>query len=444
MLSLGVISIALCAVQVITLPLSNPASEDDTKVMKCILEVISDTLSKPSPVPISQDCLHTLRGDERIISILRHQNLLKELQELATQGIAERAQKKKKSASFEDELSEVLARQNNKPVRSEKSAELPAEELKTLFTDKSEESEEKKRDPEEERGGKSGLEQEAPGKSRGDDDDDDDSAEELENNEINKREEAPGDGEIDNHITDDINDRDLAGDKALDISEDRTSEETDTTSKMSQKDAEPEDAEERRDFEKETPKRDSNETEDEEDETQREDNSMKLVEEQDFDKEEATSEVESSKEGGHPDDEAMQAGGNSHQREPKSEEETSSKEMEDSKRWNKMDELAKQLTSKKWVEDKSREEDPDQSMKIPPKKNKYEPSSQEDRRTWKQSRGDSREDEPQVSKRPEPEERKEEEGSANRKTEDQELESLAAIEAELESVAHKLQELRRG
>lgn len=30
--------------------------------MKCIVEVISDTLSKPSPMPVSQECLETLRG----------------------------------------------------------------------------------------------------------------------------------------------------------------------------------------------------------------------------------------------------------------------------------------------------------------------------------------------------------------------------------------------
>lgn len=30
--------------------------------MKCIVEVISDTLSKPSPMPVSQECFETLRG----------------------------------------------------------------------------------------------------------------------------------------------------------------------------------------------------------------------------------------------------------------------------------------------------------------------------------------------------------------------------------------------
>uniref|UniRef100_A0A8C6ELU9 Chromogranin-A n=1 Tax=Marmota marmota marmota TaxID=9994 RepID=A0A8C6ELU9_MARMA len=75
-----------CVVLVTALPVNSPMNKGDTEVMKCIVEVISDTLSKPSPTPVSQECLETLRGDERILSILRHQNLLKELQDLALQG----------------------------------------------------------------------------------------------------------------------------------------------------------------------------------------------------------------------------------------------------------------------------------------------------------------------------------------------------------------------
>uniref|UniRef100_A0A8C7AGK7 Chromogranin-A n=1 Tax=Neovison vison TaxID=452646 RepID=A0A8C7AGK7_NEOVI len=88
-------------------------NKGDTEVMKCIVEVISDTLSKPSPMPVSQECFETLRGDERILSILRHQNLLKELQDLALQGAKERAHQKKHS-SFEDGLSEALEKQNDR------------------------------------------------------------------------------------------------------------------------------------------------------------------------------------------------------------------------------------------------------------------------------------------------------------------------------------------
>ncbi|XP_027787254.2 chromogranin-A isoform X2 [Marmota flaviventris] len=108
----AVLALLLCAGQVTALPVNSPMNKGDTEVMKCIVEVISDTLSKPSPTPVSQECLETLRGDERILSILRHQNLLKELQDLALQGAKERAQQHKKHRSFEEELSEVLESQS--------------------------------------------------------------------------------------------------------------------------------------------------------------------------------------------------------------------------------------------------------------------------------------------------------------------------------------------
>lgn len=398
MLSVGVLTLALCAAQVLSLPVSSLEGEDNTKVMKCIVEVISDTLSKPNPVPITQDCLDTLRGDERIISILRHQNLLKELQELASQGAMERLQKAKKSRGYEEELSGVLEKQEDKAPVSEKSDEFP---LHGRFS----ESEAAKRQPEEERKASSERSQEG------------DSGEELESNEISKREETPEDEEeIDNHITDEINDMELPKDNQEDVSE-GVSEEKEAVSKK-----DPED-EEIGDHDKEDLKQESNETENEEDDTQREDNSMRIPEE-------TRSEVETSKESKPQESETTDC----------SDDETT-KDLEDSKRWNKMDELAKELRAKRCAKRDTSEEDPDRSMKIPIKDQKYEPASEEheDRQQQQTSREDM---EPQMSKRPE--ERKEEEGSANRKTEDQELESLAAIEAELENVAHKLHDLRRG
>uniref|UniRef100_A0A8C4MSH1 Chromogranin-A n=1 Tax=Equus asinus TaxID=9793 RepID=A0A8C4MSH1_EQUAS len=112
MRSAAVLALLLCAGQVIALPVNSPMDTGDTEVMKCIVEVISDTLSKPSPVPVSQECFETLRGDERILSILRHQNLLKELQDLALQGAKERAPQQEHSR-LEDELAEVLEKQNH-------------------------------------------------------------------------------------------------------------------------------------------------------------------------------------------------------------------------------------------------------------------------------------------------------------------------------------------
>uniref|UniRef100_G1TSN0 Chromogranin-A n=1 Tax=Oryctolagus cuniculus TaxID=9986 RepID=G1TSN0_RABIT len=121
MQSAAVLALLLCAWQAAALPVNSPMNKGDTEVMKCIVEVISDTLSKPSPTPVSQECFETLRGDERILSILRHQNLLKELRDLALQGAEERARQETHSG-FEEELSQVLDAQSHQttpPGRSE-------------------------------------------------------------------------------------------------------------------------------------------------------------------------------------------------------------------------------------------------------------------------------------------------------------------------------------
>uniref|UniRef100_A0A8C3UZ26 Chromogranin-A n=1 Tax=Catharus ustulatus TaxID=91951 RepID=A0A8C3UZ26_CATUS len=296
------LAVLLLAVPAVSLPVTNDMNKGDTKVMKCIVEVISDTLSKPNPLPISEECLETLRGDERIISILRHQNLLKELQEIAAQGANERTQQQKKNSGFEDELSEVLESQNDRNKQRDSDDELGFG--KDVRSSEEEEEEEEEEQPRALRGGRHRLE-----------------------------------------------------------------------------------------------------------------------------------------------DEEMQGEEDTFQpRDAKSDEmEESSREWEDTKRWNKMDELAKQLTSKKRMEENDSEEDPDRSMKKTFRSRKYAFSSPEEdvRRSWKhQSKEDSSEGGFPLA--PMPEEKKDEEGSANRRTEDQELESLAAIEAELERVAHKLHELRRG
>ncbi|XP_075049222.1 chromogranin-A isoform X2 [Mixophyes fleayi] len=410
MMYIGVLCVvALCAVQVISLPVSSPSSEDDTKIRQCIVEVISDTLSKPNPVPISQECLETLRGDERIISILRHQNLLKELQEIAAQGAGERLQKQKKSdGGFGEELSGVLEKQNKQPFLPEKSeASSPR--------GKSAESDEDKRQPEEEERRMSAEHTQ-----------EEDSADELESNEIDKREDSSEDEEIDNRITDEINDMEPPKDNQENTSGGRTSEEKETVSK---KEPEASQIDETSDTEQEENlKQDGNETDNEEDDTQREDNSMRIPE--DFNRE--TAEAESSRES-KGETETIDCSDYL----VNSDEDASSKDLEDSKRWNKMDELAKELRAKKCAVSGNSQEDPDRSMKIPPKDQSHDLGSRERERL----REDSGESGSPISKRTE--ERKEE-GSATRKTEDQELESLAAIEAELENVAHKLHDLRRG
>ncbi|XP_019406691.1 PREDICTED: chromogranin-A [Crocodylus porosus] len=440
--------------------------EITSRVRKCIVEVISDTLSKPSPLPISQECLETLRGDKRIVSILRHQNLLKELQEIAIEGANERNQQQKKNSGFEDELSEVLESQNDNMQR-DKGKEIPAEEaaasLAELEAEKMQHNERENSKEDE----KNSLEEREPRPRDIDPENDKENAEEFESNEIGEAEESPREDALDNHIGDDLREDELSEQKhqededqpagtneSLELEEAR-----ERVSKKDQEESKEEEAVEEH-AEKDSGRRDTprdehptetdgllGSNEDESEEIQRGDHNEDAL---GFGKGGRSSEEEKSYQmkGGrhHSEDEAMQAEDAYHTREVKSEEmeEESSKEWGDLKRWNKMDELAKQLTTKKRMEENDGGEDPDRSMKMSFRSRKYDFNSPEEdvRRSWNHhSKEDSSEGFPLA---PMPEEKKDEEGSANRRTEDQELESLAAIEAELEKVAHKLHELRRG
>ncbi|KAL2303890.1 hypothetical protein Nmel_009172 [Mimus melanotis] len=455
-------------------------NKGDTKVMKCIVEVISDTLSKPNPLPISEECLETLRGDERIISILRHQNLLKELQEIAAQGANERTQQQKKNSGFEDELSEVLESQNGKnkqrgqcqpPPPGNPAGESPEEEQPTgslaeLAAQKPQQNEDSREE------GKNSLEERElrPWDTNPAEKED---QEEAESNDIRNTEDTHRNKVLDNHIGKNFSEdeQQQQGDEEEEPRGSRDSlefaDEGEEPSRQGQEHSKEVAAErvEREDDGDEAAEEDPTEAErslnlpeedEEAEETQGGDNNDdelgfgKDVRSSEEEEEEEEEEQPRALRGGrqHLEDEEIQGEEDTFQpRDAKSDEmeEESSREWEDTKRWNKMDELAKQLTSKKRMEENDSEEDPDRSMKKTFRSHKYAFSSPEEdvRRSWKHhSKEDSSEGGFPLA--PVPEEKKDEEGSANRRTEDQELESLAAIEAELERVAHKLHELRRG
>ncbi|XP_010078475.1 PREDICTED: chromogranin-A, partial [Pterocles gutturalis] len=455
----------------ISLPVTNDMNKGDTKVMKCIVEVISDTLSKPNPLPISEECLETLRGDERIISILRHQNLLKELQEIAAQGANERTQQQKKNSGFEDELSEVLESQNDKNKQRDAAGERPEEEQPVgSLAELAEQKTHQNADSREE--GKNSLEEREP-RPRDADPEEKEYQEETESNEIGGTEDTQRDRALDNHVSKDFSEaeRQQQGDEEEQPRGPRASleleDEGEQPSRQGQqqsKEAAGERAEREDDGGDDAAEEDPTEAErsldlgeedEEAEEMQGDDNNDDAL---GFGKDGRSSEEDEEDEeeeqpralrgGRHRLEDGMQGEEDTfHPRDIKSEEmeEESSREWEDSKRWNKMDELAKQLTSKKRMEENDSGEDPDRSMKMAFRSRKYDFSSPEEdvRRSWKHhSKEDSSEGGFPLA--PMPEEKKDEEGSANRRTEDQELESLAAIEAELERVAHKLHELRRG
>ncbi|XP_010002059.1 PREDICTED: chromogranin-A [Chaetura pelagica] len=465
-------AVSLCSRSpAISLPVANDMNKGDTKVMKCIVEVISDTLSKPNPLPISEECLETLRGDERIISILRHQNLLKELQEIAAQGASERTQQQKKNSGFEDELSEVLENQHNKNKQRDAAGEHPEDEQPTGSLDElAAQKTQKNEDSREE--GKNSLEEREP-RPRDANPGDKEDKEEAESNEIRGAEDAQLDEALDNHISKDSSEEEQQQQEDEEeqprslrdrLELDNEGEQPSRQAQEQSKEAAGEHVEREDDGGDDVVEEDPTEAErsldlpeeDEEAEEMQEENNDDAL---GFAKDRQSSEEEEEEEEEQPralrrgrhhlEDEGMQGEEEDtfQSRDAKSEEteEESSREWEDSKRWNKMDELAKQLTSKKRMEENDSGEDPDRSMKMAFRSRKYDFSSPEEdvRRSWKHhSKEDSSEGGFPLA--PMPEEKKDEEGSANRRTEDQELESLAAIEAELERVAHKLHELRRG
>ncbi|NWV68081.1 CMGA protein, partial [Malurus elegans] len=456
----------------VSLPVTNDMNKGDTKVMKCIVEVISDTLSKPNPLPISEECLETLRGDERIISILRHQNLLKELQEIAAQGETaafpyfllldtganERTQQQKKNSGFEDELSEVLESQNDKNKQRE---EQPMGSLAELAAQKPQQNEDSREL------GKNSLEEREP-KSQDTDSVEKEDREESESNDIRDTEDTHRNKVLDNHTGKNFSEdeQQQQGDEEEEPRGSRDSleleDEGEEPSRQDQEHSKEVAGErvEREDDRDDAAEEDPTEAERsldlaEEDEEADDNNDDELgfgkdvrSSEEEDDEEEEEEQPQALRGGRHRlEDEEMQGEEDTFRpRDAKSDEmEESSREWEDTKRWNKMDELAKQLTSKKRMEENDSEEDPDRSMKKTFRSRKYAFSSPEEdvRRSWKRhSKEDSSEGGFPLA--PIPEEKKDEEGSANRRTEDQELESLAAIEAELERVAHKLHELRRG
>ncbi|KAL7388682.1 hypothetical protein ABVT39_018951 [Epinephelus coioides] len=93
MIGRGLFVLTVLSNCVLSLPVTSSQLEnEDVQVMKCIVEALADVLSRPHPMPASQECLVTLKTDDRLVSILRHHNFLKELQEIAVQGGQERAQ----------------------------------------------------------------------------------------------------------------------------------------------------------------------------------------------------------------------------------------------------------------------------------------------------------------------------------------------------------------
>ncbi|KAA0708616.1 Chromogranin-A -like protein [Triplophysa tibetana] len=117
MIARGYVGLVVLVNFVLSMPVTPGHMEQkDVEVMKCIVEVIADVLTKPHPIPASPDCLQTLSTDDRLVTLLRHRNFLQELQDIAAEGANERVQK------HPDDL---LDHVTSLPENSKKTAAIP-------------------------------------------------------------------------------------------------------------------------------------------------------------------------------------------------------------------------------------------------------------------------------------------------------------------------------
>ncbi|KAL7871649.1 hypothetical protein SRHO_G00066320 [Serrasalmus rhombeus] len=346
MISQGWVIFVVLVKCVFSVPVSTTHMDnEDVQVMKCIVEVLTDALSKPHSIPVSQQCLQTLRTDDRLVTVLRHRNFLQELQDIAVEGANE-----KRIKDGVDYISNHS--KDSKSTTADRSMLVAMERPGEEREEKRSEEEEHDRDSEE-------REQNA-----------------QEHNEISSQERR-NEGEEDS---------------------DAMNEEQERKRALMKKGTKKDEEEKRSSLEEE-----------EADETAGEGEHSKVKKSAEEESQEEQETVEKRREG------PWQLEG----------EEKAKAEV---KRWSRTRQLAHRRAEMGAYD---QQEAPHHSKEVP---------GQGEGEVWKSPE----EQELQMMARRDPEDRREEEGSASKKTEDAEIESLAAIESELENVAQKLHELRRG
>ncbi|XP_042246865.1 chromogranin-A [Thunnus maccoyii] len=392
MIGRGLFILTILSNCVLSLPVTSSQLEnEDVRVMKCIVEALADVLSRPHPMPVSQECLVTLKTDDRLVTILRHHNFLKELQEIAVQGSQERAQLPR-DAGILDHVTETPQTTDDAVDRSMLEAlggpgerSILSQKRKTGNGDREEEKDESLGDGESQEDNDTGGELQA-----------------KRENDENPR----------SHVSDSVDDWSEGTAEKKEEEEDEYEEKRENSEENSEEENMTEDkkgagSDEKRDVTRNTSKEKKFDDEDKEEKDER----SALFSHKLEDKEEEPEEEEDERE--------MKRGS-----------------RESLKRWTKRAKgltLKKKAVGKEVQELNSQREVPHHSKEV----------TEEDVVRKKKS---PEEKELQMIARRAPEERRgsEEEGSASRKSEEPEIESLAAIESELENVAQKLHELRRG
>ncbi|XP_062266786.1 chromogranin-A [Platichthys flesus] len=388
MIGRGLFILTALSTCVLSLPVTSSQLEnEDVKVMKCVVEALADVLSRPQPIPVSQECLVILKTDDRLVTILRHHNFLKELQEIAVQGDQERAQPLTDTASPLDpptptpQATDALDRSMLEALGG------PGE--RSILS-------QKKR-----RGNRDGDKGESPR-----------DGESLEEGDITdevqvKREE---DESPESHISE------AAEDRSEGKAEKREEEEEEEVEEGSE--------------EKRGNSEEENMTMNEKGAASAEKRDGHKSKEQTLDEKD---EEEKDKRSSHF----------AQKRKEEQEEDVKRGSKENLKRWSKRGK-GLQLRKKAHEEEEAKEGNSQQEV---PHHSKEVLDDDEGQKKKKKRGGPKTPEEKElqmISKRAPEEKGLEEEGSASRKSEEPEIESLAAIESELENVAQKLHELRRG
>ncbi|XP_070842891.1 chromogranin-A [Chaetodon trifascialis] len=373
---------------VLSLPLTPSQLEnEDVKVMKCIVEVLADALSRPHPMPVTQECLVTLKTDDRLVSILRHHNFLKELQEIAVQGGQERDELQRDAATADpttqapQTAGDVADRSMLEALGGPGERSILSQKRRTGNGDGEEEKDESLVDEESQQD--SDIEEEGEVKRESD--------------------ERPG-----SHISESVDEwREGKAEKREEEEEEKRANLEEDSEENMTKDKKGAGSGEKRAAPRNKSKERKFDVEDEEEKDKR---SARFSHKQEEKQEEREDEGE-----------------------------TKRGSRESLKRWTRR---GKTLPLKrKAVGQEMQQEVPHHSKEV------SEEEEEEEKKKKKRAMQRSPEEkELQMIARRGPEERRgmEEEGSASRKSEEPEIESLAAIESELENVAQKLHELRRG
>ncbi|XP_062323408.1 chromogranin-A [Osmerus eperlanus] len=403
MIARGCFIFTILATCVVSWPVPESRLEnEDVKVMKCIVEALADVLSRPQNLPVRQECVDTLRRDERLVSILRHHNFLKELQNIALQG--PNGNTEQQSDITADHVTRTPQPTEDVADRSMLEA-LGGPGERSILADK--------------RTTAGGREEESTEKNE----------ESQEGNEIRRdEEESDEDEKPDNRISDSMNEEENRENGEL------------VEKKREDEGKEEDDEEEGLELKRQTSEEDSEEDRSQEDDVKQDHKGAASTEKQDAaEKKSVTSAEEEEKRSRM----FLSDGTESEKKgDREAEEEEEEESADDSKHWSRKSELApmkKRPEEEEGPEVRSLEVRDPQEVPHHSKEVVGEEGEEKEQRSPEVK-------ELQMMARRIPTEKgaEEEEGSAIRKTEDPEIASLAALESELENVAQKLHELRQG